>query len=174
MRKYVLLSVIYMFIFSTYSRAQELKEGESHPLTGIWQQSIVVQNPTNPAEERRIFKTHNLKFLNEDGTFFNMVVSDQKQISNITVLGTYEVNSDENYTEIIEKSYTNPNDINRKVKLGYKLSNENKHLVISYFSISPKTGVSEMVEEFWVKIEGGNPFIRKDNQKSQEQKNTID
>lgn len=159
MKKY-LLSVICIFAFSTYLQAQEPKE-EPHGLIGFWQQCVIVQNPNDP-EEQKIYRTPNFKFLNKDGSFINMVLSDRRQIANITVCGTYEVNSDKNYTEIVEKSYTNPNDTNRKVKMDYKLSNEDQFLVISYFSINPRTGNAEDVKEFWVKVMPGNPFEKTD------------
>lgn len=161
MKKYLLSFVLTILSVLTVS-SQEQKDNadEIHPLVGVWQQAVVVQNPNNP-EERVIRKTANFKFLNKDGTFSNMVLSDGRQISNITVYGMYEINSDKSYTELVEKSYTNSNDTGRKVKMDYELSNENKFLVISYFSIHPTTGEAMKGNEFWVRVEYGTPFVKR-------------
>lgn len=139
-----------------------IEKEKTHPLIGVWQQCRVVQNPNDPSDQK-IYRAPNFKFLNKDGSFSNMILSDKNQISNITVYGTYEINSDEQYTEIIEKSHTNPNDTNRKAKINYRLEKENTYLIISYFTLNSATGEPMQGREFWIRVEPGNPFKKEDS-----------
>ncbi|MDH8702686.1 hypothetical protein M2138_002054 [Dysgonomonadaceae bacterium PH5-43] len=160
--KIFLTFILFLFCITPMFANDNIVETESteeHPLMGLWQQCVVVQNPNNP-EERTIIKSPNFKYLAKDGSFVNLVLSERRQISNITVYGTYEILSDDTYTEIIERSHTNPNDDNRKVKLNYKIVEDKKSMVITYFSISPITGEAKEISEYWVKVEKGNPFIK--------------
>lgn len=161
MKKYLLSFVLAVIsVFTVFSQEKESNTEEIHPLIGVWQQCRVIQNPNNPSE-RSVRRTPNFKFLNADGTFSNMILSDRNQVSNITVYGQYEITSEKSYTEIVEISYTNPTDTNRKVKMDYEFSNENNFLVISYFSIHPSTGIAAEGNEFWVRVTPGNPFAKK-------------
>lgn len=137
--------------------APDTDSKEINDLVGVWQMCIFVPNPENP-EKPLLRRSSAFKFLNKDGSFYNMILS--PQVSNFTVFGTYEINSEDSYTEIIDRSYTNPMDNNRKNQLNYEFANDGRFLFIKYISINSNTGEAGEARELWVKIEPGNPFPR--------------
>lgn len=164
MKKILLFILICIPLQSVFPQTQETEEEKKHPIVGMWQMCRVLQNPNDPSDQK-IFRTPSFKLLNEDNSFMNFMISTtpERQFSFITVIGEYEINSDDTYTEIVEKSYTNPNDDMRKVKIGYRLDNDNKYLILTLFSLHPETGVPVQGSEFWVRVEHGSPFVKKES-----------
>ncbi|MDL2223957.1 DUF4488 domain-containing protein [Bacteroidales bacterium OttesenSCG-928-M06] len=132
-------------------------EAEEPGLQGIWQMCLLIPNQEDPSKPQMRLSSA-FKFLNKDGSFYNIMLSSQG--SKITVLGTYEINSEGAYTEIIDRSYTNPADNNRKNRMDYELANEGRFLFLKYFTLNSNTGQSGEAREFWVRVEPGNPFAR--------------
>ncbi|MCC8145718.1 MAG: DUF4488 domain-containing protein [Bacteroidales bacterium] len=164
MKKLFLLFILTSipFLYGTAQEEAAISAGksnaeETHGLVGVWQMCILVPNPENP-EDIQLRRTPAFKFLNKDGSFYNMVLS--QQTSNITALGSFEINSEDSYTENVDQSYTNPNDNNRKNRLNYELTNEGRFLLIKYFTTN-SAGEAGEARELWVKVEPGNPFQQK-------------
>jgi len=160
MKKNILLFILACIpSLMVWSQIETKEEKEIHDLIGVWQLCQLMQNPED-ANNFKIVRIPFFKILQKEGNFMNLFLSQEK--SNITGYGTFEIISENSYTETIDKSYTNPSDNNRINKLTYELDNKNQFLFIKYFLIDSYSGKMGESRELWVRVEAGNPFIKND------------
>ncbi len=138
--------VISSLLFVSCSSLQKTSETKHQLLTstslvGIWNQAFP------DFKTKKIHRTKNFKFINPDGTFYLMLPT------RISAYGTYEITSENTFTEHIEKHLLNPKMNNTKSELRYKVKTPDL-LVIEYKN--EVTG--KWIPEMWVRVK---PLERK-------------
>lgn len=125
--------------------SQAKNEGKVPPLlVGLWQQAVLLSSDPFP----NIKYTSFYKALNEDGSFFNLVVPGTDERGYFTQHGSFEVQSDTTYVEKIQDSPFNQFK-NKDSVVKYRLDKDGKVLYLEWFEENSKTWVSEM----WIKVE---------------------
>lgn len=147
MRSFLLLALL-LLVASGNALAQKT-EKVPVSLNGVWQMCFYRSNSPDVAGE---LKTSNsFKILSDDGRFTNMVMMPHGAI--IIGEGTYEVDSEKSYTEIVERNLHLPQLNGKKNVMEYEMK-ENGIMVVKYFLKEDINGniIDSWCYETWKKV----------------------
>ncbi len=148
--------VISSFLFVSCTSLQKTSETKyqlltSKSLVGIWNQGFI-------DSKRKVHRSRNFKIINSDGTFYLMTVKSDATHKDthipihtiptgITGYGTYEITSDNTFTEHVEKHFLNPKISGTNSKLRYKVKTPDL-LIIEY----KNEAVGKWIPEMWIRV----------------------
>ena len=126
-------TILFLVAALSLAAATAFKPVERHPLQGVWQQTLQIQDRDGAS---KIVYIPNFKFLLEDGNFFNMMGYLDKAVSpipaHITGSGSWEATSDSTYVEHLVSSPTEPSSMGKDVVLTYRLSEDGERLFLTF------------------------------------------
>lgn len=145
--RYFLAFVAAMAMSLSVALAQEKKQSS---LNGVWQMCFYrSSSPDLPGE----LKTGNsLKILSEDGRFVNLVMMNQGAI--IIGYGSYKVNPNSSFTEIVKKNIHLPQLEGQENELFYEFSDDGDTMFVKFFLKKDINGneVDSWVHEIWKRV----------------------
>lgn len=122
-----LLFALFLLVVSGSALAQKA-EKVPVSLNGVWQMCFYRSN--SPGVTGELKTSNSLKILSDDGRFTNMVMMPHGAI--IIGEGTYEVNSENSYTEIIERNLHLPQLNGKKNVMEFEMKDDGI-MVVKYF-----------------------------------------
>ena len=141
---------IALVAFVAMSLSTMLAQTGTPTLHGVWQMSFLTSSsPDEPGE----LKTGNsLKILTTDGKFMNVVMMPQGAI--IIGYGTYKINSDESYTEVVEKNIHLPQLNGQENQLMYEFSEDGNVMYLKFFVKYDINGnqIDSWSKEIWKRV----------------------
>ena len=154
--RYFFALVAFMAMSLSGMLAQTVKKEAPTTLTGVWQMCFYrSSSPDIPGE----LKTGNsLKILSDDGRFINLVMMNQGAI--IIGYGTYRINSEKSYTEVVKKNIHLPQLEGVENELFYEFSDDKKIMYLKFFVKKDINGneVDSWVHEIWKRVEMPNEY----------------
>lgn len=149
--RYFLTWVAFMAMSLSVVLAQEVKEKNPSQLNGVWQMCFYrSSSPDVPGE----LKTGNsLKILSDDGRFINLVMMNQGAI--MIGYGSYRVNSEKSYTEIVKKNIHLPQLEGVENEMFYEFSEDRSIMYVKFFVKNDLNGnqIDSWVHEIWKRVE---------------------
>ena len=149
--RYFLTWVAFMAMSLSVVLAQEVKEKSPSQLNGVWQMCFYrSSSPDVPGE----LKTGNsLKILSDDGRFINLVMMNQGAI--MIGYGSYRVNSEKSYTEIVKKNIHLPQLEGVENEMFYEFSEDRSIMYVKFFVKNDLNGnqIDSWVHEIWKRVE---------------------
>lgn len=145
------LLAVSLFLGVLTGMAQDIQEKIPATLNGVWQMCFYRSSSPNVVGE---LKTGNsLKILSDDGRFVNLVMMHHGAI--IIGYGTYEQNSDNTYTEYVEKNIHLPQLNGQKNVMHFELEEEGDLMFVKYYLTTDREGnkIDSWCHEIWKRVE---------------------
>ncbi len=143
---FLCLAIITLLLSALSPLEAKQKEKATHPIAGAWQR---VQLRANN-DDGKVFIVCDpfFKFLNEDGTFFNMTYPVAGKAAYFTQAGDYEILSDSTY---VEKITSAPSALFRgkDSQIKYQFSNDKKQMIIKWYN----ENLHQWTPELWIRVE---------------------
>ncbi|MGN0058440.1 MAG: DUF4488 domain-containing protein [Phocaeicola plebeius] len=149
--RYFLTWIAFLAMSLSVALAQDVKEKSPSQLNGVWQMCFYrSSSPDVPGE----LKTGNsLKILSDDGRFVNLVMMNQGAI--MIGYGSYHINSEKSYTEVVKKNIHLPQLEGQENELFYEFSDDHSIMYVKFFVKFDTNGnqVDSWVHEIWKRVE---------------------
>lgn len=145
------LWVVSLFLGVTNLLAQDVQEKIPSTLSGVWQMCFYRSSSPNVVGE---LKTGNsLKILSDDGRFINLVMMQTGAI--IIGYGTYKQESENSYTEYVEKNLHLPQLNGEKNVMQFELEENGNLMLVKYYLKTDRNGnkIDSWCHEIWKRVE---------------------
>lgn len=154
-----ILTVLFLSFFCFLLNAQTTDElSNTHSLQGIWQLysptgNFLITNQetgTTEVDETKLRPNNFYKIYSDKNELKALFIS--PVLSLITISGTYEVISPNQYVEHVDY-HSNPDFANRDVTLDYSFISDD------YLQLSYKTEMGMVAREVWKRLKQGSPNV---------------